>query len=129
MNDIHYESTHSHPGISLDSTSGTLELYGRSIPENALAVYRPVMDWLDSYVVEPRKKTTLNFKIEFFNTSSSKFILQILKKLEEIHNQGFDVEVNWYYNDEDIRDLAEDYEELVSMNFNYHEAVLNRSSN
>lgn len=124
MNDIHYEATHSHPGISLDSTTGIMELYGRSIPENAIAVYRPVMEWLDNYLVQPRKKTILNFKIEFFNTSSSKFILQILKKLEEIYNQGFEVEVNWFYNDEDILDLANDYAELVNMKFHFHEAAL-----
>lgn len=124
MNDIFYEPTHSHPGISLDSTTGILELYGRSIPENAIAVYRPVMEWLDNYVTKPCKKTTLNFKIEFFNTSSSKFILQILKKLEELYNQGFEVDIHWFYNDEDILDLANDYAELVGMKFNFHEAIL-----
>jgi hypothetical protein len=124
ISDINYEATHSHPGMSLNSAEGKIELYGRSIPENAIAVYKPIMNWLENYAVEPRKKTTLNFKIEFFNTSSSKFILQILKKLEDLYNQGFEVEINWFYNDEDIKDLAEDYEELVKMEFNYYEAML-----
>ncbi len=125
MNDIHYEATHTTPGISLESGSGVIELYGRSIPENAISVYRPVMDWLDNYLVEPKKETTLNFKVEFFNTSSSKFILQILKKLDELNKQGFAVKVNWYYNDEDILDLAQDYQELVGLPFSFHEAVFN----
>lgn len=124
MQNLHYEATHSTPGITLDSDSGTITMYGRSIPENALNVYRPVLEWLDAYMVKPKKVTTLNFKIEFFNTSSSKFILQILKKLEELHKQKFTVEVNWYYNDPDIRDLAEDYRELVGVPFNFYEAVL-----
>jgi hypothetical protein len=124
MQDINYEATHSTPGIKLDSSEGLMELYGRSIPENALNVYRPVLGWLENYMIEPRKETTLNFKIEFFNTSSSKFILQILKKLEELNRQGFKVTVNWFYNDEDILDLAEDYQELVGLKFNFHEAIL-----
>ena len=124
MEDLFYEATHSTPGIALNSSTGTIELYGRSIPENAMNVYKPVLSWLDEYSVQPKKTTTLNFKIEFFNTSSSKFILQILKKLEELHRQNFEVKVNWFYNDEDILDLAQDYKELVKIPFAFHEAVL-----
>lgn len=124
MEDLFYEATHSTPGISLNGSTGTIELYGRSIPENALNVYRPVLDWMDQYMVQPKEQTVLNFKIEFFNTSSSKFILQILKKLEELHRQDYKVKVNWYYNDEDILDLAEDYHELVKIPFDFHEAIL-----
>ena len=124
MQDLTYEATHSTPGISFNASEGVLEMYGRSIPENAINLYRPVIEWLDKYMVEPKKETILNFKIEFFNTSSSKFILQILKKLEELNRQNFKVIVNWFYNDEDILDLAEDYQELVGMKFNFHEAVL-----
>lgn len=124
MQDLNYEATHSTPGIKLDASEGVMEMYGRSIPENANNVYRPVLDWLENYMVEPKEITTLNFKIEFFNTSSSKFILQILKKLEELNRQDFKVIVNWYYNDEDILDLAQDYQELVGLKFSFHEAVL-----
>ncbi|HKK58410.1 MAG TPA: DUF1987 domain-containing protein [Salinivirga sp.] len=124
MEDLFYEATHSTPGIALNGSTGTIELYGRSIPENAINTYKPVLDWLDEYSVQPKETTTLNFKIEFFNTSSSKFILQILKKLEELHKQKFEVKVNWYYNDDDILDLAQDYNELVKIPFAFHEAVL-----
>jgi hypothetical protein len=124
MQDLIYEATHSTPGIKFDSSRGEMEMYGRSIPENAINVYRPVLDWLEQYMVEPKDETVLNFKIEFFNTSSSKFILQILKKLEQLNRQGFKVTINWFYNDEDILDLAEDYQELVGMKFNFHEEVL-----
>jgi hypothetical protein len=124
MQDLNYEATHSTPGIKFEAGEGVLEMYGRSIPENAINVYRPVLDWLEQYMVEPKDETVLNFKIEFFNTSSSKFILQILKKLEQLNRQGFKVTINWFYNDEDILDLAEDYQELVGMKFNFHEEVL-----
>ena len=124
MQNLNYEATHSTPGIKLEAGEGVLEMYGRSIPDNAHNVFRPVLDWLENYMVEPKQETTLNFKIEFFNTSSSKFILQILKKLEELNRQGFKVIVNWFYNDEDILDLAEDYQELVGLKFNFHEAIL-----
>ena len=124
MQNLNYEATHSTPGIKLEAGEGVLEMYGRSIPDNAHNVFRPVLDWLENYMVEPKQETTLNFKIEFFNTSSSKFIPQILKKLEELNRQGFKVIVNWFYNDEDILDLAEDYQELVGLKFNFHEAIL-----
>jgi hypothetical protein len=74
ISDINYEATHSHPGMSLNSAEGKIELYGRSIPENAIAVYKPIMNWLENYAVEPRKKTTLNFKICTIRDLRSKLI-------------------------------------------------------
>lgn len=113
MDNYYAESTHSTPEISLDARQGLLEFNGRSIPENAMRVYRPVMEWLDAYLAAPRPATRVDMRLSFFNTSTSKYILDMLKRLETLALQGFGVDVNWYYDDEDMRDLGTDYQALV----------------
>ena len=52
-----------------------------------------------------------NFRLTYFNTSSSKRILYILLKLKEYEDNGGEVTVNWYY-DEDDTDMEEDVEDF-----------------
>ncbi len=118
MNNYISEMTHTSPEIFLDAQNGTIEISGRSIPENAMKIYRPVMEWVDQYLVRPKEKTVITLKLSFFNTSTSKYLMELLKRFEEVHQQGFLVEVNWYYNDEDILDIVQDYQALVNVPMN-----------
>lgn len=78
-----------------------------------------MVDWLDQYKDNPLNKTVLNIRLEYFNTSSSKCILDVFKKLESIHKAKNDVEVNWYYeeDDEDMLEAGEDYESIIRVPF------------
>ena len=60
------------PTVSFDDNTGLLELKGRSIPENSIEFYKPLIDWIDRYARDPKPKTTLHVQLEYFNTSSSK---------------------------------------------------------
>jgi hypothetical protein len=94
-------------------------LEGRSIPENSLDFYRPIMEWLDNYIAQPANKTTINIKLEYFNTSSSKCLLDIFKKLESIFKRGSEIEICWHYeiDDEDMMEAGEDYQSIVKIPF------------
>jgi len=124
MNILQVNPTHSTPGVLLNADEGIIELSGKSIPENAMIIYNPILDWVEEYSANPKDKTTLNFKLEYFNTSSSKYILQILKSLKNIKKLGNQIEINWYFDDEDIKELAQDYQELIGEKFNFFETVL-----
>ena len=69
------------PSVSFDPITGKLELRGRSIPENSIEFYKPLIDWLDKYSGKPKTNTIVNIQLEYFNTSSSKCILDVFKKL------------------------------------------------
>jgi hypothetical protein len=99
------------------STSGELWLKGRSIPENSIEFYKPLMDWLEDYGKDPNANTVLNVQLEYFNTSSSKCILDLFKKLETI--SGSSLNVNWYYeeDDEDMLEAGEDYQAIIKVPF------------
>jgi len=125
MEPILIEGTPKTPTIKFDSATGEFEIKGRSIPENSVEFYRPLIDWLDLYKETPNNKTVVNIKLEYFNTSSSKCILDVFKKLETIHKAKNEVEVNWYYeeDDEDMLEAGEDYESIIRVPFKMIEIV------
>ncbi len=77
------EGTPKTPSISFDLNGGVLEIKGRSIPENSIEFYKPLVDSLDKYSSAAKTATTVNVQLEYFNTSSSKCILDVFKKLEK----------------------------------------------
>lgn len=107
------------PNIHFDSTTGTLEITGRSIPENSVEFYRPVLEWLDEYNNSPAPNTEFVFKLEYFNTSSSKCILDIFRKLEIVSKSGSEIKISWYYDedDEDMQESGEDFQEIIKLPF------------
>ncbi len=117
MKPLKIESTHKTPKVYLDPEEGVFEISGRSIPEDSVGFYKPILEWLDEYGKNPNEKTEFKFELEYFNTSSSKNILELLKRLEEIYEKGHDVKVIWYYDedDEDMEETGEDYQALLKV--------------
>lgn len=107
------------PSVSFDDATGALELKGRSIPENSIEFYKPLIDWIDRYARDPRPRTTLHVQLEYFNTSSSKCILDLFKKLELVRATGNEVTVLWHYepDDEDMLEAGEDYQAIINIPF------------
>ena len=120
MEHIKIEATDKTPNVNFDADNGKLELSGRSIPENVFSFYKPLFDWLDNYISVPNKITEVNFKIEYFNTSSSKAVLSLLEKIKQIHLAGNEVIINWYYedDDDDMFDTGKDFETIVNIPVN-----------
>jgi len=121
MDPIIIESTPKTPSIKFDPTEGKIEIIGRSIPENSIEFYKPINEALEIYASSPKQQTQVDFQLEYFNTASSKCILEIIKKLAAINLGGAQVNVNWYYeeDDEDLREAGEDYQAFVNMTFNF----------
>ena len=119
MEPILIEGTPKTPSVKFDPEKGVIEIKGRSIPENSIEFYKPLVDWLEYYAKSPLKKTLVNVQLEYFNTSSSKCILDVFKKLEAIHKANHDVVINWFYeeDDEDMLEAGEDYESIIRVPF------------
>lgn len=116
MEDLKQEGSAKTPEVEFNA-SGELLLKGRSIPENSIEFYKPLIEWIESYSESPNSSTVLNVQLEYFNTSSSKCILDVFKKLESI--TGSEVSVKWYYeeDDEDMLEAGEDYEAIIDLPF------------
>tara|TARA_Y100000589_G_scaffold277537_1_gene272574 strand:- start:15902 stop:16285 length:384 start_codon:yes stop_codon:yes gene_type:complete len=119
MEKLIIEGTAKTPTINFDPASGKLELKGRSIPENSIDFYQPLVDALEEYAKSPKPQTEVNIQLEYFNTSSSKCILDVFKKLEDIKNNGSQVTIKWYYeeDDEDMLEAGEDYQAIINIPF------------
>lgn len=113
------EGTPKTPSVLFDDSTGRLELKGRSIPENSIEFYKPLIDWIDRYARDPRPSSVLHVQLEYFNTSSSKCILDLFKKLELVRGTGNEVTVLWHYeaDDEDMLEAGEDYQAIINIPF------------
>ena len=120
MNAIYLEGTEDCPLVILDKDKNIFKLSGKSLPENVSAFYDPILDWLTEYAKEPLKKTSFDIILDYFNTASSKLILDIFMLLENIQENGMEVEINWHYADydEDMKEAGIEYSEMVELKFN-----------
>ena len=116
MEDLSLEGTAKTPTVDFKS-AGELLIKGRSIPENSIEFYKPLIEWISNYSENPKENTLVNIQLEYFNTSSSKCILDVFKKLESISDSS--VSVKWYYeeDDEDMLEAGEDYEAIIDLSF------------
>jgi hypothetical protein len=116
MNNLKLEGTAKTPTINFN-TNGELLIKGRSIPENSVEFYKPVIDWLSEYNNSAQAETKVKVQLEYFNTSSSKCILDVFKKLEALENTN--LSIAWYYeeDDEDMLEAGEDYMAIISIEF------------
>ncbi len=109
------------PKVNFSIENGKLEISGKSLPEDVSAFYEPILEWLNNYAKNPQPETELTFKFTYFNTASSKLILDILTVLEKMKDDGNKVLVNWYYPeyDEDMRDAGIEYSEMIDVPFKH----------
>jgi hypothetical protein len=119
MADLNLEGSPKTPTIEFNSGSGYLLIKGRSIPENSIEFYKSLIEALEAYNNEPQSNTKVDIQLEYFNTSSSKCILDVFKKLETINSGSSEVVINWYYeeDDEDMLEAGEDYQAIINVPF------------
>lgn len=119
MDDIIKSQQRKFPFVNFD-LKGLFELKGSSIMEDAIAFYDPYIKEVKEYVKEP-KNTVVNVELEYFNTSSAKILLIFFKALPPIQNSGFEIVVNWYYeeDDEEIFESGQNFSTMSGIKFNF----------
>ena len=120
MKNLEQEGSFKLPSLSLNANSGVLELAGKSIPERTSEFYDPVLAWMDEYIQSPKEETIFNVKLEYCNSSSTRYLMDIFERLERIFKEGKKVTVNWYYeeDDEDMLDLGQSYSAPLTIPIN-----------
>lgn len=119
MEPLDIKATNDTPRVLLDPDNNLFEISGRSLPEDVVSFYQPILDWLDDYILKPLPKTEFVFKYIYFNTATSKLVQDILIKLEQLQESGHEVQVIWYYeqDDEDMLDLGMEFKDNVNIPF------------
>lgn len=121
MDPLKIVATGSTPEISLDANSGIFKFKGKSVPDDAEQFYSAALEWIEAYVGNALDETQVEFNLEFFNIASSKRILFILYKLNELMDAGKHVLVKWHYieNDHDMLEVGQDYAFMVKVPFEF----------
>lgn len=118
MEAFHLAATDRSPRVHFDPSAGVLELSGRSIHENAAAFYERLFERIDAYAAHPAPQTHAVIALEYFNSSTAKCLLDILKRLDELHaGGGSRVSLEWRYEDGDLdmQEAGNDFRALLEM--------------
>jgi hypothetical protein len=126
MEKLIIEATLNSPRVELDPADNRFEFSGESRPENVRSFYLPILDWLEEYAADLSKNgkknpLTLNFNLEYFNSTSAKYILDIFKSLYSIHEGGNEVLIRWHYeeDDEDMYEVGMEMSRMSRLPFEY----------
>ena len=119
---VSLDSTKKTPEVLLDP-EGKIRIGGRSIPEDASKFFDPLLNWVLEYINSPRDNTVVDIELEYFNSGSAKYVMQILRELSEVMTDGKDLKVNWYYEegDDDILERGEYYSSILEIDINFIE--------
>ena len=119
MQNLSIEPSDELPGVLLNKESSEFMIWGRSIPRNAAAFYRVVIDWLEEYSAKPNPETIFQFRLDYFNTLSHKYVADVFKLLERMQQNGASVKVIWYYqaDDEDMKHIGQEFENFLNLRF------------
>lgn len=119
METLRIEPTSDTPKIQLDAAAGIFEISDRCFPEDATQFFSPVLEWVKNYSKSPNATTQFNFKLEYYNTASSKQLFKLFVLLHEL-SQKNEVVINWYYSkaDTDMMSSGERYSKLLNFPFN-----------
>jgi len=117
MKDLVIKGEAKTPTVNFNFEDGSLLISGRSIPENSVEFYEPIIDWLDEYKSSKGEGLKMDIKLEYFNTSSSKCILDLFKKLEELNEAKKAIAVQWFFeeDDEDMEEAGQDFQAIINI--------------
>jgi len=118
------------PKIVFDFDNRDFELAGCSRPEDVKGFFAPIIKWLVDFkefvnddIRNDYKQNPIVFKFRFdyFNSSSAKFILDILVLIDQIHGDGLNMQIDWFYdeNDDDMKEVGEELSDVVDFPFKY----------
>jgi hypothetical protein len=122
MEILKIESTKYTPEIYFDAEKNILSIRGESYPENTADFYAPVFSWLKKYLKQAGNETiTVHIELTYFNSSSSKILLDFFDMFEEATGDGRQIMINWVYEkeDEETHQYGEEFQEdFDSLTFN-----------
>jgi hypothetical protein len=121
MEVLNIKGSHETPEVIFDKDNAIFSITGKSLPEDVKEFYNPLIKWVAEYSESPNPETVLKVKMDYFNTASSKMLLEIFEKFKDMLDAGHKVSIDWYYqeDDEDMQDAGEDYADIVEVPFNF----------
>ncbi len=131
MDSLIIPATEFTPKVTFMIESGHFEISGISRPEDVAGFYDDILEWLTRFEDSSLKSGNryevqefkFIFKMSYFNSSSSKYMIQILRHVKNLKDNGLELIIDWYYEegDEKMMEDGEDLADAVELEFNYIE--------
>lgn len=123
MEDLFLKKTFNSPEVEFIAKTGELSMEGRSIPEDPGEFFERLIDWINEYFLSPAETTVFSIKLEYINSGSSKYMLELLRIMKINHDSGKDVKIKWFFEegDESIEELGTHYENTIQIPFEHIE--------
>ena len=120
MNPLIKTSTKCTPFINIDYDEASIKIIGKSINANPSEFYEGLSQKLNKIQNTNKDAITITFKIDVLDINSGHYLLDFVRKVKALC-QGKKLKVNWFYdkNNEVMREIGEDYESILDINFNY----------
>lgn len=117
MTPIDIPATETTPRVRFDPAASVLRLEGESYPEDVVAFYGPVVEWLRDHLAARPSRLVVQFALRYLNTSSTKSLLDLLALLDDHHRAGGHVEVEWHYDPavEVMHEAGEEFGEDITL--------------
>jgi|SRR5690554_3103292 hypothetical protein len=123
MDSLILQSTEDTPQVDFNAETGICKLSGRSLPENAIDFYQPILNWVESVLSgSMNKEFVFEVQLEYFNTASSKQLAKMLLLIEKFID-SHKILIRWFYEKED-RDMfnsGNQYSKFLKLDFEFIE--------
>ena len=122
-------STRETPLVKFDKEKAFFEMRGVSFPEDVRVFFGPILFWLNEYMEKPQAHTHFHFYLTYFNTASSKMILDMMLCLNKLHRQGASIEIVWHHDfeDDDMEECGEGFAGILQVPFRIQAQVVESS--
>lgn len=124
MQRLKIDPTDSSFSVELDHEKGEFKFSGESRPENAPSFFDPIIVWISEFKKYIEQKNQIFelktiFKLDYFNSTSTKYIVDILKELKNIEElPNVNLRTEWHYKeiDEDIEESGKELKDWTGLN-------------
>lgn len=119
MTDLQLQASGTTPKVSLPSNGGEGRIEGNCYPENAFSFFEPILAWVRNFRRDGGTRLVLDIKLDYFNTSSSKCLLDLFQALQDANAEGANTSVRWLYcqDDPDMRENGEEFAHGLKLPF------------
>jgi hypothetical protein len=119
MDKLTIKSTYTTPQVDFDPDKGLFEIEGRIITEDAEIFFVKILSWLDEYSSNIQKPVVVRFRLFYYNTSSSKGMIDVMRRFDMLYEKGADIKIVWEYENEDEDAMldGEDFKRFLKIPF------------
>lgn len=122
MNKLSLEATEYTPEVVLDAETNTIYFKGECRPENVSTYFEPIINWFNEIKsLQIQKPLEVIFYLDYFNSSSAKYLMDIIFLIKEINDNGGNIDIVWKYDkdDEDVYEAGVEFEDISGVKFTY----------